>query len=73
MKKRFKPGARVELTEGEALQAVTPLMSEVISEHGHDACRLTAEDIRRIQAADLLEDGLYEDAARRLGIKPEGE
>lgn len=55
MAKRFKPGgAHVELTEGDMLLVVTPLMSEVIS--GHERLRLTAEDIRRIQAADLLED-----------------
>lgn len=105
--KRIKDGVRVDLeadewpeTNGGGLKHGVAVLR-----NGKRQWRLSAEDIRRIQAADLLEDvpdpktpgqrlheetyalrggcpwdamsqvtrGFYEDAARRLGIKPEGE
>lgn len=54
MKKRFKPGAQVVLTDGDELAYLTAHLMEL--RLSHCTVRLSAEDIRRIQAADLLED-----------------
>lgn len=57
MTKRFKKGARVELTFGEWLE--TPADDggrPALLRCGSSLWWLSAEDIRRIQAADLLED-----------------
>lgn len=76
MKKRFKPGAQVVLTDGDELAYLTAHLMEL--RLSHCTVRLSAEDIRRIQAADLLEPvpepktagQVLEDALRAEGFAP---
>lgn len=52
---RFRPGARVELTEDEWLEEEGGLIELRSDTPERDGTHFSLEDIRRIQAADLIE------------------